>query len=399
MKHFAYETETRKREIFFKEPESFNKFTDKELLSYALGAALYMPAVKDSIAKDVVEQKYPELTAMVIDLEDAVSDHLIAEAEIRLVDHIQTIFHALEEQQITIDALPLIFVRVRDPEQMRRVTTSLGSLQCVLTGYVFPKFSYETGAQYLDILQTNNTGDRVLYGMPILESSEIMYKESRMEALLNIKKLVDSYEPLILNIRIGATDFSSFYGIRRKVDSTIYEVSVIRDCITDILNLFNRQDGYVISGPVWEFFYKEQLPLISKLKVTPFQERSERTAKNKRLENMNQYIEGLINEVQLDKLNGIVGKTIIHPTHIKPVHSVYTVTHEEYMDALSILNHSEAGVLKSSYENKMNEIKPHYNWAKRILLRAKAFGVLNENQDFTRLLMEKQEEKAIHEVN
>lgn len=60
------------------------------------------------------------------------------------------------------------------------------------------------------------------------------------------------------------------------------------------------------------------------------------------------------------------------------------------MDALSIINNAEGnvGVLKSQYQNKMNEVKPHYYWAKRILLRAKAFGVYNEHQDFTSLIIE-----------
>ncbi|HWL11951.1 MAG TPA: HpcH/HpaI aldolase/citrate lyase family protein, partial [Ureibacillus sp.] len=60
------------------------------------------------------------------------------------------------------------------------------------------------------------------------------------------------------------------------------------------------------------------------------------------------------------------------------------------MDAVSIVNNAEGnvGVLKSQYANKMNEIKPHYYWAKRILLRAKAFGVYNEHEDYTSLIIE-----------
>ena len=54
---------------------------------------------------------------------------------------------------------------------------------------------------------------------------------------------------------------------------------------------------------------------------------------------------------------------------------------------MSIMANSEGqvGVLKSQYKNKMNEMKPHFYWAKRILMRAKIFGVFNEEQDFTSL--------------
>ena len=34
----------------------------------------------------------------------------------------------------------------------------------------------------------------------------------------------------------------------------------------------------------------------------------------------------------------------------------------------------------------MNEIKPHTNWAKKILKRAEVYGVFNEGSDFVSLL-------------
>ena len=390
MKHFNYENPERMKKIFYKEPETFTKHSDKNLLAYALGATLYMPATKSSIATDILNKKYKELASLVIDLEDAVSDNQLAEAEETLYKHIKALYDAVECQKFTLEELPLLFVRVRDPKQMKRITESLGVLQKILTGYVFPKFSYESGKEYLSILEENNTDEIILYGMPILESAEVIYKESRMDTLLKIKKLLDSYHNRILNVRIGATDFCGLYGIRRKADTTIYDVSIIRDCISDILNLFSREvNGYVVSGPVWEFFSKEQRVLKPTLRMTPFAERLGKTGIQKRKEMINQYIDGLINEVVLDKLNGIVGKTIIHPTHIKAVHSLYSVTHEEYMDALLIIENSngEAGVLKSAYNNKMNEIKPHLYWAKKTVLQARVFGVFNEDQDFTSLIL------------
>lgn len=397
MKHFNYETQKRKKEIFYKEPESFTKYADKDILAYALGAALYMPAMKESIAKDILHCKYEALMSLVIDLEDAVGDHQLEDAERMLTAHITAIHDAFRQQQLLVEDLPLIFIRVRNPEQMERITTQLGPKQHVLTGYVFPKFTCETGKQYLSILKKQNDAGHMLYGMPILESAEILYKETRMASLLAIKELLDDYRDLVLNVRVGVTDFCGLYGIRRNVDTTIYDVSLIRDCLTDILNIFNRQvGGYVVSGPVWEFFHKEERLLKPKLRMTPFSSRYGETGIEKRREILNAYIDGLINEVLLDKLNGIIGKTIIHPTHIKPVHALYTVSHEEYVDALSILANSEGqvGVLKSEYANKMNEMKPHLYWAKRMMLQAKVFGVYHEDADFTSLLMEDLEDEV-----
>ncbi|MFS0780474.1 HpcH/HpaI aldolase/citrate lyase family protein [Bacillus sp. 1P06AnD] len=389
-------------EVFFKQPESFTKHSPKELLAYALGAALYMPATKATISSDIIQKKYPELTSIVIDLEDAVGDVLLANAEQNLLNQLAALANALSDRIINSEDLPLIFVRVRNPAQLKRISEELGEWQSILTGYVFPKFSTANGEAFLQILKEQNRPDRKLYAMPILESPQVIYKESRMDELLSLTRIMDNYNDLILNIRIGATDFCGLFGIRRDVDTTIYDVSIIRDCISDIINLFTRQSaGYVISGPVWEYFSNEHRILKPTLRTTPFQAKYGKTGIQMRSDMIDQYIDGLINEVILDKLNGIIGKTIIHPTHIKPVHSLYVVTHEEYMDATSILSNGSGmiGVEKSSYSNKMNEIKPHMNWAKKILLRAKAFGVFHPDHDFTSLLLKDYQAAEILEVN
>lgn len=395
MKHFSFETPERLGKIFYKQPESFTKYSEKEILSYMLGATLYMPATKESIARDVITKKFKDLVSMVIDLEDAVGDNQLEEAEELLIKHLETIYIALENEEIMIEDLPLIFVRVRTPEQLKRMNAKFGVFNTVLTGYVFPKFSHKNGTEFMETIASMNSDETVLYAMPILESSEFIYKEERMESLLKTKEILDVYKKYVLNIRVGCTDFCGLYGIRRNVDKTIYDVSVIRDCLADILNVFNRrEESYIISGPVWEYFSKDERILKPQLRVSPFEERHGNTGVRKRKELIGEFLDGLINEVILDKLNGIIGKTIIHPTHIKPVHALYTVTHEEYMDALSIINNAEGsvGVLKSQYQNKMNEVKPHYYWANRILLRAKAFGVFNEDQDYTSLIIEDDDE-------
>lgn len=98
--------------------------------------------------------------------------------------------------------------------------------------------------------------------------------------------------------------------------------------------------------------------------------------------------EGLIKEIQLDRLNGLIGKTIIHPTHINVVNAMHVVTHEEYLDALDVMGnqHGTIGVQKSEYANKMNEMKPHSEWAKKILIRAEVYGVFHPQRQFDDLL-------------
>ena len=43
------------------------------------------------------------------------------------------------------------------------------------------------------------------------------------------------------------------------------------------------------------------------------------------------------------------------------------------------------GVVKGSGGNKMNEIRPHTNWATKIFMRARAFGVIENQSEYVKL--------------
>lgn len=383
MQHFATEAET----IFYKKPQPFTKWATPDILSYALGATLYMPASMPNIVGLIQSQKYKELTSLVIDLEDAVGDSELGDCEEKLMEDISELYKLYQQKQLQLQDIPLLFIRVRHVEQFSYLTSRLKEKQEILTGYVFPKFTATQGAHYFELLEkTIQENNLTLYGMPILESREVLYKESRMEALLAIKSVLLQHKSRVLNIRIGATDFCGIYGIRRRMDSTIYDISVIRDCIADIVNILGREeDGFVISGPVWEYFSNQRV-LKPALRMTPF---SEKGALETRKALLDDCLDGLMKEVLMDKQNGIVGKTVIHPSHIRVVHALYAISYEEYLDALSIVEHNDGskGVMKSHYANKMNEIKPHMRWAQRILKQAHVYGVYHESMDFASLLL------------
>ena len=54
MRYFIEEDELK----FYKEPNSFNKYSDKNILKYAVGANLYMPAIQKSIFNKLVDNKF-----------------------------------------------------------------------------------------------------------------------------------------------------------------------------------------------------------------------------------------------------------------------------------------------------------------------------------------------------
>jgi len=388
MRYFNYLTAEEEQEIFFLPPQSIT-IDNQSLLEYALGATLYMPATRKTAAQDVMDGKLRGLMSMVLCLEDAIGDNEVAWAE-ELVGHdIGQLALALSQGVISLADIPLIFVRIRDVGQMRRITEQLGEKVSLLTGFVFPKFTADNGFVYFEALaEINKHQAKPIYGMPILESPEIMYIENRHKKLLEVKNLLDSYRKLVLNVRIGATDFCGLFGLRRSPDMTIYDISIIRSCIDDILNVFTRMDSsYVVSGPVWEFYSSERV-LKPLLRHGPFTDNLGQAGERMRNALLDRYMDGLIHEVVLDKANGLTGKTIIHPSHIKPVQALGVVTHEEYMDACSILTGSQGdvGVIPSIYANKMNEIKPHMRWAQKIMIKSKIYGVFHEQHNFTSLL-------------
>lgn len=361
MRYFNYLTADEEKTLFYLPPNSFHNHSHKDILAHSIGAALYMPATRRSFAEDIAFGKIEGLVSVVLDLEDAVGDNEVHDAEELLIGQLNQITNWIDLGILPLDNLPLLFIRVRSVNQLKYLLERLEDNVTLLTGIVFPKFTAENGEAYFQILEDYNDDKPetapTLYGLPILESGSILYKESRTSTLLAIHDIITRFKALVLNVRIGATDFSSLFGLRRSSERSIYDIAPIRDCIADIINMFGRiESANVISGPVWEYFQTK----------------------------------GLIREVMLDKENGLIGKTIIHPTHIKPVQSLYAVTHEEYSDATSILmnSHGDLGVMKSAYGNKMNEIKPHFNWAKRILLRSQIYGVLHEQQTYEGLLRE-----------
>lgn len=377
MKHHQYNPNFK----FVVAPEDFNKYTDREVLQYCLGATMYMPGHKD-FAQAIIDKKYPGLTSMVMCFEDACKEEDVPRAEINSIELLDTLNDKIKSGEFDYKDLPLIIFRIRNIEQFKHFSSMLRPEHIhLITGFNFPKFNSYNARPYLEHLdELNQRFGEILYGMPIIEERRVAFRETRASELIAIKKVVDDFKDLILNIRVGATDFSSIFGARRDINYTIYDIMTVREILCDILNVFTRDNDYTVSGPVWEYFrinksmkFSEKLPDID-IKESLL----------KRQTIVNDAVDGLMRELILDKANGFVGKTIIHPSHINYVNGMLAVTREEYEDALQVLNTS-GGVIKSSRGNKMNEIGPHRRWAERLIARAKAYGVIESEASYLKL--------------
>ncbi|MEU0298642.1 HpcH/HpaI aldolase/citrate lyase family protein [Streptomyces sp. NPDC006175] len=380
MRHFGHISPAVRDKLFFREPCEFDSDSSSRLLSTALGATLYSPATRPRLADDVIKQGGQGVVSMVLCLEDSIDDAEVVGAEANLVQQ----FADLEARDADV---PLLFIRIREPEQISDLVRRLGSSVRLLSGFVLPKFTEERGELFLEALTAAEaSGGHRLFAMPVLESPELLHLETRGETLRGISRTVDKYRDRVLALRLGVTDFCSAYGLRRAPDMTAYDVQIVGAVIGDVVNVLGRSDGtgFTITGPVWEYFRLQERMFKPQLRRSPFMGQAEelRTAL------IEHDLDGLLREIELDRANGLLGKTCIHPSHVLPVHALSVVSHEEYSDAQDILRPERGGggVLRSAYTNKMNEVKPHRAWAERTLLRAEVFGVAREDIGFVELL-------------
>lgn len=333
--------------------ENINKIRkqkgEKFLLQYSLGGLLYTPGLNKKIADDICSNKYRGLKSICLCLEDSISDNSVEKAEKNVAEILKKIKNQLEINQNLLKNLPLIFIRIRNSNQLIRLYNMIKENISILTGFVLPKFDLSNSEEYKRIItKINQNQNKHIYIMPILESSSIIDLENRTKALVGIKKCLDSISDFVLNVRIGGNDFCNKFGLRRNVNQTIYDISVIRNIMSDIFNVFGID--YVVSGPVWEYFDNN---LDDKWKT------------------------GLERELEMDKLNGFIGKTAIHPSQIEIINNSMAVDYFDYEDAKNIINwkDDELGVKKGKYVARMNEVKVHKNWAYKIIALANIYGI------------------------
>ena len=318
----------------------------EEAEKYSVGALLYSPALNSGVSNSVINEKFGKQYSLALCLEDTVADEHVEEAETVLIKTINDIQEAKENRDFY---MPKIFIRVREPEQLLRVFDALGRGTSIITGFIFPKYCPQNMEQYNQYMrQINEKSDHTVYMMPTLESKDIVDYRTRQDTLLAIKDSIDSVKDYVLNVRVGGNDFSNEFSVRRHYDETIYDILPIGQLLAEILTIFSRE--YIVSGPVWEFFSSDN----------------------------NEWKDGLMREVARDRLNGFVGKTVIHPKQIEIVNQAFKVSRKDYEDAKTILNWDETVGLqvgKSSGGERMNEVKTHGNWALKTIMLAQIYGI------------------------
>lgn len=362
---FGMLSDSVRSDLFFREPESIGAECARELIAHQLGGTLYMRGTQLGLARAISREGVRGTTCVVVCMEDAIGEQELGAAEANFDEALSTL------QQWGSDDLPMIFARVREPGDVTRVCR--GDSGRLISGFVLPKFSpMNADAWFNATTEAASLRGRRLWVMPVLESVELGDPGRRNEWLRDVKAVLGPEVNEILAVRVGATDIAGSLALRRSAGFTLYDVGPLRDALGAIVGTFASCPAAVpaISGCAYEHFTPGSGS--PELKLIGGGEHDVRLSSYTGTSYAG--IQTMAAELALDRVHGLVGKTAIHPSQVPLINAWQPVTHEEYVDAASVLTTSGATI--SEYANKMNEAQPHQRWAQKTLLRARASGVL-----------------------
>ena len=322
------------------------KYNKEALLPYEVGPLLYSPATNSKISETILSGRLGNHYSVALCLEDAIHENAVEYGEQQVISTFKTLFHHTVSSK-----LPKLFIRVKTPEQIKKLYHLLGDSVNILTGFIFPKYSLQNAEEYhSNFMEINALSNHPIYMMPILESGDIINLKDRHSTLYAIKELLQPIRSHVLNIRVGGNDFCHYFGIRRHFDETIYGIQAIASILGDIITVFSKD--FVVSGPVWEYFSSQN----------------------------DEWELGLRKEIKQDLLNGFIGKTVIHPNQVSVVADSLKVSKEDFHDAWDVLHcqNQMLQVEKSHSGQRMNEIKTHTNWAEKQLILSYLYGIQHE---------------------
>lgn len=289
----------------------------KNIEAAALGATLFVPASHPGLITIACGTKYPRLRSMVIDFEDGLDSEAYADA----VETLQALLNQ------PLPAKPYIFVRPRGPGSLKTIMKLKGSQ--LIDGVILPKCSLGTLEMYLNTLRHCDT----LF-MPSIEGATLCDKTE----LCALRTKLLPYRRRIILMRFGAEDLFAALGLRRLRERSLYDYIAPAALIGEFIALF-KSAGFAIAAPVYPFFDDP---------------------------------DAFAKEAARDLEEGMISKTIIHPSQIDPIEALYRVNRAQHHEACKILDSTTA---VSGEHGAMLEKSTMSPWARQILLRSELYGI------------------------
>jgi citrate lyase beta subunit len=297
---------------------------------FHLGASLYVPTSRDheNLVAIGDGEKIPELRSVIYCTEDAVREDELPEA-------LHNLKKALPKLSTGAKA-PMRFVRVRNPHVLGQCLSMKGITN--IDGFVLPKLHHGNVKQYLSFF---NQGDPFKI-MPTLETVEA-FDPRAMGKLRRILRDDPRAQGRVLCLRIGGNDLLNLLRVRREPNHTIYDTPM--SAVISRLACEFIPYGFGLTAPVFEAMSHPHV---------------------------------LKEEVALDLLHGLMGKTAIHPDQIRTIEEGFSVNPEDLKAAQAILAKDAPAVFKM--HDCMCEPTTHGRWARDILQRAEVYGVRSEGE-------------------
>ncbi|MWS88911.1 HpcH/HpaI aldolase/citrate lyase family protein, partial [Escherichia coli] len=127
-------------------------------------------------------------------------------AQANIVTHLAALAARFPTPDDVAAALPLIFVRVRTPQQLRDLATLVNEgpggestwSSAVLAGFVMPKFTGANAPAYFDALAEASAlaGYRLL-AMPVVETPGLLHRETRGGLLVAVSTLLAPHRDVV----------------------------------------------------------------------------------------------------------------------------------------------------------------------------------------------------------
>lgn len=283
-----------------------------------MGGTLFVPATHKNVPSVATGQKYPNLRSVVFDTEDGITSDALDAA----IEQLAQVLSTMPETKLKR------FIRARDASTLSRICALPGIEK--IDGFVLPKFGLDNADQYLEAIGTH-------YFMPSIEGIELFDAGK----LAQLRDILLGFQQQIILIRFGAEDMQRQLGLRRSQGMSLYDMCAPSHVIASLLLTF-KPYGFRISAPVYRFFKDS---------------------------------EGFEREVKRDLQEGLLSKTIIHPSQIDPIEKLYQVSSKEFAEAQELVNSKKAVFASSGCMAEPSTQRP---WAHEILKRAALYGVEDE---------------------
>ncbi len=277
-----------------------------------LGGTLFVPASHKNLEAVLSGEKYLELRSVVIDFEDGLAT---ADRE-QAINRFHSILENLQEVKL------LRFIRPQNPQMLKEFLQQINIGK--IDGFILPKFGLENAREYLSTVQN-------FQFMPSIEGKELF----DIQQLQKLRDILLPHQEQTICIRFGAQDMLRQLGLKQA--GSIYDMLAPAQVIANLITPF-QPPGLNISAPVYPNFSDK---------------------------------EGFEKEVTYELQNGLISKTIIHPSQIQLINELYMVTSKEFAEANTLLT-QKSGVL--NLNGSMGETSTQRPWAAVINTRKYLYG-------------------------